>query len=117
VYRPGTLTVSTVTGDTFVQPIPFIATDNVLVCTPLKEYARLKLTSLFFIQLMLNEVKWRYSYGRQPYVRKFKQTKIMLPVTESGDIDENYMAEFVASAPHWQLIRATFDRQKNRFGT
>jgi type I restriction enzyme M protein len=115
-YLPGTLTVSTVTGDTFVQPLPFIATDNVLLCTPLDEYKSLRLSSLFFIQLMLNEVKWRYSYGRQPYVRKFLTTDIMLPVTADGQLDEDYMEAVINGSPHWPMIRATFERQKERFG-
>jgi hypothetical protein len=116
-YKPGTITVSTVTGDSFVQPIPFIATDNVLLCSPKPEFQNLKLTSLFFIQLMLNDVKWRYSYGRQPYRAKFATTEIMLPVTDQGELDEAYMSRVIECAPHWQLIKATFDRQRDRIGT
>ena len=35
-----TITVSTVTGDAFVQPVPFIATDNVVMCSPKPAYNR-----------------------------------------------------------------------------
>jgi type I restriction enzyme M protein len=116
VYLPGTITVSTVTGDCFVQPVPFIATDNVLLCTPKEDFAGLRLPSLFFIQLMLNDVKWRYSYGRQPYQAKFATTEIMLPVTNGGRLDEAYMSGVIEDAPHWALIKATFDKQQNRIG-
>jgi type I restriction-modification system DNA methylase subunit len=116
IQRPGTLTVSTVTGDTFVQPVPFLATDNVLLCTPTEVYKRLRLTSLFFCQLMMNEVKWRYSYGRQCYRAKFATTKIMLPVTDKETLDEGYMARTIEAAPHWPLIRAALDKQQDRIG-
>jgi hypothetical protein len=42
-----TLTVSTVTGDAFIQHFPFIATDNVVVCFPKQP---LKNTTLIYIQ-------------------------------------------------------------------
>lgn len=116
VYRPGTITVSTVSGDSFVQPVPFIATDNVLLCTPKGAFENLRLTSLFFVQLMLNEVKWRWSYGRQPYIAKFATTQIRLPTTAGGGIDEEYMAAVIESAPHWRVIEAAFDRQEDRIG-
>jgi Type I restriction modification DNA specificity domain len=116
IYRPGTITVSTVTGDSFVQPVPFIATDNVLMCTPKEDFSALKLTSLFFIQLMLNDVKWRWSYGRQPYQVKFATTEIMLPVTDGAQLDQEYMTEVIEAARHWPLIKATFDKQRDRIG-
>lgn len=108
IYKPGIITVSTVTGDAFVQPVPFIATDNVVLCIQKDEYSDLKLTSLFFIQVMLNEVKWRYSYGRQCYMTKFASTEIMLPVNGDGTLNEKYMADVVESAPLWALIPAAF---------
>ena len=76
------------------------------------EFSHLKLTSLFFIQLMLNDVKWRYSYGRQPYMTKFATTEIMLPVTADGELDEAYMAEVIENSPHWPLIEASLASQR-----
>lgn len=117
VWKSGTITVSTVTGDAFVQPVPFISTDNVVLCIPRETYERIRLTTLFFVQLMLNEVKWRYSYGRQCYKTKFAQTEIMLPVNAAGELDEDYMAAVVESTTHWPFVKGVLEQQANRLGT
>ena len=82
IWPSGTITVSTVTGDAFVQPVPFIATDNVVLCCPKPNYEDAGLEWRLFAQLMINQMKWRYSYGRQCYKRKFAKTEIVMPVTE-----------------------------------
>ena len=102
------MTVSTVTGDAFIQPVPFIATDNVVLLTPKKEYANISLTSLVFIRLMIDQVKWRYSFGRQCYKTKFSTTEIVLPATPDGEIDWSYMDSAVESTTHWRLVEASF---------
>lgn len=110
VWNPGTISVSTVTGDAFIQPVPFIATDNVVLLVPKSECRHLKLTTLFFITVMINEVKWRYSYGRQCYKTKFSTTNIMLPV-KHGALDEDLMQNVVESASFWKLVRGTFTNE------
>lgn len=106
VLSAGIITVSTVTGDAFVQPKQFIATDNVVLCSPKPPYSPMQLTSLYFIAAMINRVKWRYSYGRQCYKSKFAQTEIVLPVDTDGNPDEGYMAAIVENTPYWPLVRA-----------
>jgi len=108
IWPAHTMTVSTVTGDAFLQPIPFIATDNVVLCTLKSCYGNLRLTSLFFIQAMLNNIKWRYSYGRQCYKTKYAKTEIVLPVKNDGALDEDYMGKMVETANHWPLVEAGF---------
>lgn len=93
-----TLTISTVTGDAFIQYVPFIATDNVVICKPKNP---LKVTTLIYIQALLNMVKWRYSYGRQCYKSNFEKTIIKLPVTKDNKIDEVYIENLVTSLPYW----------------
>lgn len=107
LWKPGVISVSTVTGDAFIQPVPFIATDNVVLLTPKAEYDHVRLTTLMFITVMINEVKWRYSYGRQCYRTKFATTEVMLPVKGSA-LDEDYMQKAIESATYWKLVRATF---------
>lgn len=104
VYPAGMITVSTVSGDAFVQLKEFIVTDNVVICEP-KE--KLQLTTLFFIQMMLNQVKWRYSYGRQCYKTKFAQTQIYLPMTKDRELDESYMANVIKNTPYWRFVSET----------
>ena len=105
----GTITVSTVTGDAFAQPVPFIATDNVVLCTPRPPYQAFKPASLVFAAQMLRRVKWRYSYGRQCYQNRFVNTEFTLPVTESGDLDYGYMEAVVESMPYWSYVLDSFE--------
>jgi len=114
LWKPGTISVSTVTGDAFIQPVPCIVTDNVVLLNPKSEYENLRLTSLAFIAAMINEVKWRYSYGRQCYRTKFATTEIMLPV--KGDVlDEDFMQTAIESASYWKLVEAVFTTQSEDY--
>ena len=83
----GTITVSTVTGDAFAQPVPFIATDNVVLLTPKEEFGGFTPASLTFAAQMLSNVKWRYSYGRQCYQGRFAKIEFVMPVTPDGNLD------------------------------
>ena len=109
VFPARTISVSSVGGDAFVQPVPFIATDNVVVCAPKGKYCNLSVSSLYFIALMLNMVKWRYSYGRQCYKTKFATTKFFLPITRAGELDEDYMEMMVRSTKYWRLVEASIE--------
>ena len=62
IHNPFHITVSTVTGDAFVQLNKFIATDNVVICKP---RINMRITTLIFIAMSINLEKWRWSYGRQ----------------------------------------------------
>ena len=108
VWPARTITVSSVTGDVFVQPAPFIATDNVVLCVSRPEYESLQPSSLVFIQAMMNHMKWRYSYGRQCYKNKYAKTKIWLPIKEGGKLNEQYIGNMVEQANHWSIIEASF---------
>ena len=100
VYPPGTITVSTVNGDAFVQVEPFIATDNVVMCIPKRP---MKPTCSYFVAAMINEQKWRYGYGRQPYVRKLSSLTIPLPWRD-GNLDEETTDALVTSQPYWPFV-------------
>jgi type I restriction enzyme M protein len=82
-----------------------------VLCTLKSAHRNLKLASLFFIQAMLNHIKWRYSYGRQCYKTKYAKTEIMLPVRDDGTLDEGYMGRMVEAANHWPLVEAGFNQQ------
>jgi len=103
IYPPLTITVSTVTGDAFVQLQSFMATDNVLILLP---KIRLAPTTLFFIQIMLNKEKWRCTYGRQLYKEKFKKTRIQIPINQNGHIDEDQMRTLIQKSPYWNLLQS-----------
>lgn len=101
VFPAGCITVSTVSGDAFVQLSDFIATDNVVICIP---KSKMKIHSLIFIQSMINKVKWRYSYGRQCYKKVFARTEIPLPINADGKLDEAFMEKTVTAAPYWKAL-------------
>ncbi len=103
VHPSGMITVSTVGGDAFVQMSNFIATDNILICIPKKP---MRAASLFFIAFILNNQKWRYSYGRQPYKAKLQNSLVLLPVTEAGEFDQDMAETFVTTRSYWPTIEA-----------
>ncbi|MDX2173114.1 MAG: restriction endonuclease subunit S [Bacteroidota bacterium] len=103
LYEPLTLTVSTVTGDCFLQLDKYIATDNVVVLTPLRPF---EIATLFFVTMMVNKEKWRWMYGRQCYKTKFASTIISLPVTDKGEIDEKTITSIVSSRWGWAFINS-----------
>ncbi len=106
VYPHGSITVSTVGGDAFVQLNDFIATDNILVCSPKNP---MEIMTTFFVAMMLNLQKWRYSYGRQCYKVKFSTTKIQLPIMDDGKLDESYMKTVVENTDYWPLVKVAFE--------
>ncbi len=105
LYKSGTLTISTVGGDAFVQLDNFIVTDNVIICIPKQ---KLRITTLFFLAYMFNQEKWRFSYGRQCYLAKLSRANIYIPVTKDGTIDEDIMQQFVKMTPYWPHISRRF---------
>lgn len=106
-YPRGSITVSTVGGDAFVQMEDFIATDNILVLSPKKP---LKIATLFFIAMMLNLQKWRYSYGRQCYKAKFSAVTIPLPVQGQDELDESYMESVATNTTYWPFLHSAISK-------
>ena len=100
LYPAGLITVSTVTGDAFVQMEQFQATDNVVVCVPRSPMRR---TSAYFIAAMINSQKWRYSYGRQPYIGKLSTFTIRVP-WQDGSLDEVAIQRMVEGQPYWRFV-------------
>jgi type I restriction enzyme M protein len=98
IYNKGIITISTVTGDAFFQTESFMATDNVLLCFPKEKYA---LETLLYITASINKVKWRYSYGRQPYKRIFQKTELLLPAVDDK-INEEYIKGIVNNNAFWE---------------
>lgn len=102
VYPKYLTTVSTVSGDVFIQLEDFIATDNILICSPKKP---LQITTIFFIAMMLNLQKWRYSYGRQCYKTKFSAITVPLPVQGENNLDESYMKSVIEHTSYWNATQ------------
>ena len=101
-YHAGLITVSTVSGDAFVQVTDFMATDNVIICVPSKP---MRVTTAYFVAAMINSQKWRYSYGRQCYQEKLGAFTIKVP-WRAGEMDEEAIEQMVTGQPYWPYIQA-----------
>lgn len=82
------------------HPYQFSAKDDVAVCTPKKP---LRPTTLWFMQIALNDERWRYSYYRKCYMDKLSRHQVYLPATEDG-VDEDTIEHLVKSSPYWSYI-------------
>ena len=100
LYPAGTITVSTVAGDAFVQTKPFIATDNVIVLIP-KQI--LPLSTICLLAAAINSRKWRYGYGRQCYQKKLAAMQIELP-WKNGELDHQAAELLVSHQPYWDFF-------------
>ena len=83
------------------HPYRFAAKDDVAVCHPRRN---LRLSTELFIQMMMNQERWRYSYYRKCYLDKLKRFMVSLP-TVNNELDEDTMQAVMESLPYWQHIR------------
>jgi hypothetical protein len=101
IHSPGmTIAFNGLPLTTKRHPYLFGAKDDVAVCKPKKT---LRPTTQFFIQLMLNRERWRYSFYRKCYHEKLSRFKVLLPVKNS-EIDEDSIQAIVENIPYWSVI-------------
>ena len=106
LFPAGTITVSTVTGDAFVQMRSFYASDKVVLLKPRRE---LKIATLFFVAFSLQHQKWRYSYGRSCFPRTIGLMSIDLPVGTDNLLDESAMKEIISQSSYWEIVEKQFN--------
>lgn len=92
---------------TFYQPYRFAAKDNVIILKP-KE--KLKFSTLLFVALQLNRMRWRFSYGRKCYSAKFRKTKIFLPF-RNDKVDEDYIERLCEHCYGWKDLEAFVEKE------
>jgi len=95
-----TIALNGSTLSTKYHPYVFGAKDDVAVCIPRQP---LRLTTLLFVQVMLNRERWRYSYYRKCYLNKLPRFEVMLPAV-SDSLDENTMERMVEITPYWGYL-------------
>ena len=105
LFPPGTITVSTVTGDAFVQMHPFYASDKVVLLRPKDQ---LKITTLFFVAFALQHQKWRYSYGRSCFPRTISLASADVPVGVDKRLDETAMEKIIRQSSYWRVVEKQF---------
>lgn len=104
IYSAPKITVSTggkYAAKSFVQFQPFIASDKVVILTP-KEDMDIRL--MYFVQLMIDRERWRYSYSRSYFADKVAESKISLPMTDTGTVDREYIFQAIMSTPYWNHL-------------
>ena len=82
------------------HPYTFAAKDDVAV---LQAKQPLQITSLLFVQMMLNRETWRYSYGRKCFFGKLSRVTVNLPVND-GELDEAIAARVIQNTSYWEFV-------------
>lgn len=84
---------------TSFHPYEFTAKDDVAVCLPKSPY---RLSTLVFIQYVVNMERWRFSYYRKCFNEKLRNFRIQLPIDKDGQIDEEKIERIMRSATYWR---------------
>lgn len=89
-------------GKAFYQPADFFATDDVRVWTANK--GPLSPAEGLFICEVIEQERFRYTYGRKWNLNNMRDTEILLPSTQTGDPDWERMEEIILSLPFASVI-------------
>ncbi|KKB33482.1 restriction endonuclease subunit S [Bacillus thermotolerans] len=78
-------------GNAFYHPYKYIASDHVhsLSNENFNKYHYL------FIVTLLNRLQYKYHFNREINENRLKRDKLMLPVTDEGDLDLDYMENYM----------------------
>jgi hypothetical protein len=103
IHSANTITVSYngSIAESFYQPDPFWATDDVNVLYP--KFSLTPYIALFLCTIIGKE-KYRFNYGRKWDKKTMEQSKIKLPVTKDGTPDWQFMESYMKSLPYSSLI-------------
>lgn len=77
-------------GSCFYEPFQYVASDHV---THLKKYDTSKYIYLF-MATMLNRLSEKYNFNREINDSRISREKILLPITEEGEPDYDYMEQY-----------------------
>ncbi|ECK1938082.1 hypothetical protein FQW23_03440 [Campylobacter lari] len=70
----------------------------------LKPKTQLNKFHLLFITTLLNNEKFKFSYGRAVYSNTIKDMKIKLPVASDNTPDWKFMENYIKSLPYGDCI-------------
>lgn len=96
-------------GSAFYHRYEFVASDHV---TQLKREGMDKYAYLFMIPL-INRLSEKYSFNREINDERIKREKLLLPVTDAGDIDFQFMSSFMKQI-EIDILGTTLAAFKNR---
>lgn len=92
---------STAIAKAFYQPLPFCSTEDVHIFIPNFE---LNPYRAMFICTLIKQEKYRFGYGRKWGIERMKKSEIRLPVNQNGDIDWEYIENYIKSLPYSSSI-------------
>ena len=75
----------------------FCCDDNILVLIP---NCKLSKYMMMFIVTVINQDKYKYAYGRQYRQKTLLKHKIKLPVDSKGNLDWQFMENYIKSLPY-----------------
>lgn len=115
IYKGNCITV-TVNGsvcNAFYQSEDFTCSHDITALYPINH--KLNPFQALFICTVIMKEKYRWSYGRKPHdVKKFGKSIIKLPVTTYGDVNWDFMEQYIKSLKHKPLTTSKFDRNEYR---
>ncbi|MGA7325309.1 MAG: N-6 DNA methylase [Rhodomicrobium sp.] len=105
IHSGGTITISYngSVAETFYQPVPFWATDDVNVLYPKFEMTP---AHALFLCAIIRQEKFRYNYGRKWHLDRMRNTIIRLPATSDGKPDWRFMERYVLALPFSSQLAA-----------
>lgn len=115
----GCITVSPVDGSAFYQPYPFLGRGGAGSSVFMLYGERLNLyTGQFIARMVFNTCSGKYSYGRMGNKDSIKRERIMLPVTEDGLPDYQFMEDYVRElmAVKWKQYREYVEKRLASIG-
>lgn len=94
MFPGGSITISSngSVGEAFYQPIPFVASDDIVVLTPKSPMP--PSACLFFVTVVSAE-KYRFNYGRKWFSNRMTDHTIHLPVDAMGNPDWDFAAKYM----------------------
>lgn len=84
-------------AETFYQPVPFWASDDVNVLYPKFE---LNPEIAMFLTAIIRQDKYRFNYGRKWHLDRMEQSEILVPVASDGDPDWDFMERYIKTLPY-----------------
>ena len=102
--RENTLTIARngSVGSVFYQNRPYCASpDDVRILTP---KFKMNVYNALFIKTVIEQEKFRYTYGRKLGTKRIQNLKIRLPAKKNGKPDFDYMTQYIQSLPYSDKI-------------
>ncbi|WP_192579897.1 restriction endonuclease subunit S [Micromonospora sp. AMSO31t] len=88
-------------GEAFVQPEPFVASDDIVVLVPKEQLSK---AASFFLCTVIRAEKYRFNYGRKWFTDRMRKSVLHLPVQSDGHPDWLFAEQYVRSLPMASLV-------------